>query len=191
MMAATMNNSTSSRVSGSSKSSQYDSGNANINKRSGSSGTDLIRRRCNKKNKTSSALQSGDASSRLFTNSIPSSAPSSVPSLSNTSTPVSQIMVPGGGIHAKDPDESVVITYVSRSLFHMVKFVTSKECQLAYSTTDPTSICYNVLVGCLNTAGDVDRSEWWNTKASGWVHATITGLRNNKMTALKWMFFGK
>jgi len=105
-------------------------------------------------------------------------------------TPVSDVWVPGGLSSTAEADREKIKVYVSKQLWHFEKFITNKEIQLKYDVTDPKTICYNVLTGCLMSV-NVDRSAWWNTKARGWVYTYLTNLRNSKMTALKIAFFGK
>ena len=120
--------------------------------------------------------------------STPSSQPLSIPS-SRTLTPVSSVFVPGGGMR-ENQDETVVTSFVSKKLWHYEKFVTDRDIQLKYNVTDPSTICYNVIMGC-NLSILVDKDVWWTTKASNWVYKALTNLRNSKMTALKSAFFGK
>ena len=186
---ASMKNSTSSsKVSNGSKSGQSDPSSKRPNGEGSS--TELVRRHSSKKKRAKSSKTSGALSSiDLTMGSTPLSAPLSVPSTMDT--PVQQIWVPGGLGSVGDPSESVVTGYVSKILFHMVKFITNRDIQLAYNATDRTSICYNTLVGCRCTMTNIDRTDWWNTKGSRYVHESLTGLRNNKATTLKWVFFCK
>lgn len=119
--------------------------------------------------------------------SVASSTFSSPP---QTETPVSSVWVPGGGLLAKEVNYDIVIGFTSKVLWHSTKFIRDKSDQLKYDVTDPTSICYNLLKGC-NLTFHIDRSKWWNTKASKWVRNSITNLRSNKMTALKHTFYGR
>ena len=118
---------------------------------------------------------------------IPSQATSNP--LAN-STPVSNVWVPGGISNAQEADKEKIKVYVSKELWHYEKFITDRETQLKYDVTNPKTICYHVLKGCLLSL-TVDRSHWWNTKVKNWVYRYITSLRNSKMTALKLAFFGK
>ena len=154
--------------------------------------TQLIRgRSATKKSRMNSSQSSNPNSSSGYTPNTPSSyAASPVPSTS-TATPIEQVWFPGEGGNVKDVGESTVITYVSKHLFHHVKFITNRDIQLVFNFSDPTTICYNVLTNCKSPVQNVDRMEWWNTKANNWVYNQLTGLRNNKMTALKLVFYGK
>ena len=179
----------STRISETSKS---DPGTKSGENRSGHrkrSGTHLNRKR-SKKSSSKTRIESQTTSIHSTPSSNVTSQPSSVPSSAARSPPVSKVWVPGGVTNTNEADRTTVIIYCAKNLWHSIKFITDKEYQLRYSTSDKKSICYNVLTGLQMNTG-LDRRVWWESKCRRWISAGITNLRNSKMTALKSAFFGK
>ena len=99
--------------------------------------------------------------------------------------------VQGDRGNRNNPDEKVVKAYVGMHLFRELKFISKDEIELVYNTTEETSACFNVLTGCKCAINNIDRENWWTTKASVWVYDTIIHLRNSKVDSLKNVFWSK
>ena len=85
-------------------------------------------------------------------------------------------------------NQAAVEAFVSRDLFPVVKFVTNRDYALRFDI-DNKSICGFVLNG-LNIPLDVNREDWWQQMKTC-VANTLSGLRNNKNTSMKWACFGE
>jgi hypothetical protein len=85
----------------------------------------------------------------------------------------------------------VMRDFVTHHFFKYVKFITSWK-KLAYHdpATDPNDYCAVVIRGCHLPPG-TDPVSWWETVAKHEVRKTITQLRSDRITALKWEYYGK
>jgi hypothetical protein len=86
-------------------------------------------------------------------------------------------------------DETAVSYFVSVRLFPKCKFILDKVNELHFDLHNKKSICNFVIEG-LHVPNDDNIQEWWR-QASKWVALSITRVRNDRNTALKWAFFGK
>ena len=89
--------------------------------------------------------------------------------------------IPGSG------DQTTVNAVVTGNVFPKVKFV-DKDTELMYST-DTKSICQFVIGRC-NLQPEVNEAQWWRTVHT-YVGQTISRLRNDRNTAMKWAMLGK
>ena len=90
-------------------------------------------------------------------------------------------VIPGSG------DQTTVNAVVTGNVFPKVKFV-DKDTELMYST-DKKSICEFVIGRC-NLQPEVNKAQWWRS-VHKYVGQTISRLRNDRNTAMKWAMLGK
>jgi hypothetical protein len=94
----------------------------------------------------------------------------------------------------KTNDQSAVITviqnYVTQHFFQHVKFITRIK-KLAYynAKTNPKTYWAVTTKGCHLPPG-TDPVNWWESVAKREVRKTIHQLRSNRLTALKWDYYG-
>ena len=81
--------------------------------------------------------------------------------------------------------------YVTQHFFKHVKFITRGK-KLAYFDPNqyPNTYCAVVTKGC-NLAPGTDAVQWWETLARREVRRKVTQLRSDRMSALKWAYYGK
>ncbi len=94
------------------------------------------------------------------------------------------------GNHAVTPesmgDRTTVNLVVTAQVFPKVKFV-DRDTDLAF-TEDKKSICQFVISRC-NLHADIIITDWWK-QVQKYVAQTITRLRNDRNTAMKWAVLG-
>mgnify|MGYP002809410036 CR=1 FL=1 len=94
------------------------------------------------------------------------------------------------GNHALTPesmgDRTTVNLVVTAEVFSKVKFV-DRDTDLAF-TEDKKSICQFVISRC-NLHADIIIMDWWK-QVQKYVAQTITRLRNDRNTAMKWAVVG-
>ena len=86
-----------------------------------------------------------------------------------------------------------VRTYVGKHFFSRVKFIT-KPSKLFYYPIDthPNSYCAIITRGCnLHVTCNMDPASWWELIAKKEVKRKISQLRSDKLTSLKWLYYGK
>jgi hypothetical protein len=106
----------------------------------------------------------------------------------NQSKPISTVWVADNQVLASKRDHSTVVMVVSESLFRRVKFVDA-DVDLLYDE-HRHSICGFVARKCNVVENQLDVKVWWK-EARKWVRDTISRMRNDKTTAIKWEFLGK
>jgi hypothetical protein len=86
--------------------------------------------------------------------------------------------------------KQVVRDYVTQHFFKYVKFITSMK-KLAYHdpATNPNMYCAVVTKGCHLRPG-TDTVSWWETVAKHEVKKKVTQIRSDRITALKWEYYG-
>ena len=82
----------------------------------------------------------------------------------------------------------MVTNLVVTKMFPKMKFIQDKVFELAY-TEKKESICGFVINNCTIPDG-VNKESWW-ANARKWVNSTLTRLRNDRNSMLKWAFYGK
>ena len=87
--------------------------------------------------------------------------------------------------------KQVVRDYVTQHFFKYVKFITSMK-KLAYHdpATNPNTYCAVVTKRCHLPPG-TDTVSWWETVAKHEVKKKVTQMRSDRITALKWEYYGK
>ena len=72
-----------------------------------------------------------------------------------------------------------------------VKFITRPE-KLNYYNPDqfPKTFCAFIIKG-INLPSDVNPQNWWDTFGKARTRERLTKLRNDKITGLKWAYYGK
>jgi hypothetical protein len=85
-------------------------------------------------------------------------------------------------------DHTTVMMVVTDELFKRVKFVDA-ETDLGYSL-NPKSICGFMIEKCNVAKQHLDVEVWWQQARKG-VRDTVSRLRNDKTTSLKWEFLGE
>jgi hypothetical protein len=94
---------------------------------------------------------------------------------------------------ANDVLRHTIRSYVGNHFFPHVKFIT-KMSKLAYHPieTHPDSYCAIITQGCNLPANlSMDPASWWEIIAKKEVKRKISQLRSDKLTALKWLYYGK
>ena len=84
-------------------------------------------------------------------------------------------------------EKQTIYNVCTNELFPRVKFL-NKEHDLQYSE-DAKSICQFVISRC-NLGSMVDKQAWWRNNKKE-VNNQITQQRNNKIAAMRWVFYGK
>ena len=86
-----------------------------------------------------------------------------------------------------------VRTYVGKHFFPRVKFITKASKLFFYPVdTHPNSYCAIITRGCnLHHTCSMDPASWWELIAKKEVKRKICQLRSDRLTALKWMYYGK
>ena len=71
-----------------------------------------------------------------------------------------------------------------------VKFIT-KPSKLEYADpqTNPDTFCAFIIKAC-NLPPEMDPKEWWNSFGKSKTREKLTKLRNDRITGLKWEFYG-
>ena len=84
-----------------------------------------------------------------------------------------------------------VRSFVTESFFPHVKFIT-RVSKLAYydSKTHPNTFCAHITKGC-NLPPHINPATWWESIARKEVRSKVSQLRCDKLTALKWDYYGK
>ena len=84
-----------------------------------------------------------------------------------------------------------VRSFVTESFFPHVKFIT-RVSKLAYydAKTHPNTFCAHITKGC-NLPPHINPATWWESIARKEVRSKVSQLRCDKLTALKWDYYGK
>jgi hypothetical protein len=88
---------------------------------------------------------------------------------------------------AESADKTTVTLVVTQQVFPMSKFL-DRDTELMFSDKKQ-SICQFVLERC-NLHADISQRHWWKTAQKN-VTQTISRLRNDRNTAMKWAMLGK
>jgi hypothetical protein len=84
----------------------------------------------------------------------------------------------------------VIRNVVTKDFFPYVKFVTSNKKMAFYDAdTHPNTYCSVITKGC-HLPPNISPADWWESVAKREVRKKIHQLRSDRITALKWDYFG-
>jgi hypothetical protein len=84
----------------------------------------------------------------------------------------------------------VIRNFVTKDFFPYVKFVTSNKKMAFYDANDhPDTYCSVITKGC-HLPPNIEPANWWESVAKREVRKKIHQLRSDRITALKWDYFG-
>ena len=94
-------------------------------------------------------------------------------------------------VNDKETLKQTIRAFVEREFFTHVKFIIKNKKMAYYDRhANPSTYCAIITKGC-GIPETYDAAQWWETLAKQTVRRKVSQLRGDRMTALKWEYYGK